>query len=145
MKPWITASLSGLLFAAGLLVSGIVRPSRVLGFLDFAGDWDPTLAFVMVGGIGVHAALRRRVLRQARPIFEGKFHLPTRSDLDVDLIAGAVMFGIGWGLVGYCPGPALAAAPGAGEALLFVVTMLGGMGLHAAVTWSRQACAGARA
>lgn len=129
MNAWITALVTGLLFGAGLLVSGMTQPEKVLAFLDFtSGQWDPTLAFVMIGGIGVHALLRPFVLRRTGPIFGLKFDVPTLKDLDRNLILGSAMFGAGWGLGGFCPGPALvSAASGSTQALLFVAAMAAGM------------------
>jgi uncharacterized membrane protein YedE/YeeE len=122
-----SALFSGLLFGAGLLVSGMTMPSKVLGFLDVAGDWDPSLAFVMVGGIGINLVLGRLLLKRAAPLFAPAFSGPTVTAIDGPLVLGAVIFGIGWGLGGYCPGPALVTAAGGGQALLFVGAMLVGM------------------
>src|SRR6185295_7370618 len=94
----------------GLAVSGMTRPSKVVGFLDVFGAWDASLAFVMVGAIGVHAVLQRVIARRGSPLFEDRFHLPTRRDVDARLLAGAAVFGVGWGLGGFCPGPGLVAA-----------------------------------
>lgn len=100
--------LSGILFGVGLALSGMTDRGRVLGFLDVAGDWDPTLLFVMGGAVLVTLASFRFVLRRPRPVLEAQFHLPSRKHVDGPLVGGAVLFGIGWGLAGYCPGPALA-------------------------------------
>lgn len=123
--------VSGGIFAAGLVLSGMVRPSKVLGFLDVAGVWDPSLAFVMAGAIGVHAIAHAIARRRSGPIAASAF--PSYiTRLDARLLGGAALFGIGWGLAGYCPGPALvSAAAGAREALYFLPAMLAGMGLHA--------------
>lgn len=102
------AVTSGVLFGAGLVVSGMVDPMRVLGFLDVAGVWDPTLAFVMGGALMVTTPLFWVAIRRGAPLADTKFHLPTLRSLDRRLLAGAAIFGMGWGLVGYCPGPALA-------------------------------------
>ena len=119
---------AGLLFGAGLSISGMINPAKVIGFLDLAGKWDPSLAFVMLGGLAVTAIGYRTVLRRNRPMFEQGFTLPTRSDIDRPLLLGAGLFGIGWGLGGYCPGPALAGLGfGNTETLVFVVAMLIGM------------------
>jgi uncharacterized membrane protein YedE/YeeE len=125
----VTAILAGLVFGMGLVLSGMTQPSRVVAFLDPLGDWDPSLAFVMAGAVAVYAIAYRVIMRHRRdPWFDIRFHLPTRRDLDVQLVAGAALFGIGWGLVGLCPGPAIvAAASGSIEAILFVVAMLAGM------------------
>lgn len=134
-KPSAAALLSGLLFGVGLGVSGMTLPSKVVGFLDVTGAWDASLAFVMMGAIAVHALMYRLVRRRESPLFDGVFHVPTRRDLDGRLLLGAALFGVGWGLGGFCPGPALvSAASGAGTAILFVVTMLVGMLLQQATS-----------
>lgn len=121
--------LSGLVFALGLGISGMTLPQKVLDFLDFSsGQWDPSLAFVMVFSAGTYLLLHRMVLARKRPIFAVKFSMPTRSDIDRRLVIGAVVFGIGWGLVGFCPGPATTALiSGVPEALIFYVSMITGM------------------
>jgi uncharacterized protein len=120
--------LAGLVFAIGLGISGMTLPSKVIGFLDVAGDWDPSLAFVMGGAIAVHLTVNRFVQKRGRPLLSDIFHLPKRSEIDGRLVAGAALFGIGWGLGGFCPGPALvSAAAGQKEALLFVGAMTAGM------------------
>jgi uncharacterized membrane protein YedE/YeeE len=128
MKPLLSAFAAGSLFALGLGVSGMTLPSKVVGFLDITRAWDPTLGFVMFGALATHFVLLRLILRRAGPIFGGSFQIPTRKDIDAKLVAGAALFGIGWGLVGYCPGPALASlvtlAPGV---LLLVAAMAAGM------------------
>ena len=123
------AFTSGALFALGLALAGMTRPSKVLAFLDFAGDWDPSLAFVMVGAIGVYAVAARLVLRRP-PRWEPGFAFPEARRLDAPLLAGSALFGIGWGLSGYCPGPALTSAAATSEAALFAAAMLGGMLVH---------------
>ncbi len=122
--------ISGVLFGAGLTVGGMTDPVRVRGFLDLFGDWDPTLAFVMGGALVVMAIAWRVVPGMARPVFEDKFHVPTRNELTPGLIGGAVLFGVGWGIAGLCPGPGIAALviEPAGAAI-FVVSMLAGMAL----------------
>lgn len=126
----LVALLAGTLFGLGLAISGMTQPQRVLGFLDLAGHWDPTLAFVMGGGLMITTSAFRFVLRRGRPLFDAKFYLPTRNDLDAPLLAGAACFGIGWGLAGFCPGPAIASlATAAPPVLIFVVAMLAGMAL----------------
>jgi uncharacterized membrane protein YedE/YeeE len=124
----LIAFLTGLLFACGLGVGGMTRPAKVFAFLDVAGDWDPSLAFVMIGAIAVHATATRVILRRQRPLFATRFVLPTRADLEPRLIAGAAVFGVGWGIAGYCPGPAVTGAgAGVAAALVFVPAMLAGM------------------
>jgi hypothetical protein len=128
MRAHLAAGLGGLSFGAGLGVAGMTRPEKVLGFLDVAGAWDASLAFVMLGGVAVHAALYRLIRRRRSPLFGAHFHVPGRRDLDRPLLAGAALFGVGWGLAGYCPGPGLvSAAAGRPEALLFVAAMTFGM------------------
>ena len=122
------ALVSGLLFGAGLLVSGMTRPEKVIGFLDVAEDWDPSLAFVMVGAIAVYAAAAWSARRQTRPWWADAFHWPSRTNNDARLVGGSALFGVGWGLAGYCPGPALVSV-GAGsiDAAWFGGAMLIGM------------------
>lgn len=118
----------GLLFGAGLVVSGMSDPAKVLNFLDLFGTWDPSLAFVMGGAVLVTFIGYRLVLPRGKPIVGGTFHLPTRSDIDTRILAGPAIFGIGWGLGGFCPGPALTALSlGAAGTLAFVPAMLLGM------------------
>ena len=125
----IAAFVAGLIFGVGLLVSGMTQPSKVLGFLDFGGDWDPSLAFVMGGAIAVHALFARLALRPGRrPAFAEALDLPHQRDVDTPLLAGAALFGIGWGIGGCCPGPALTslASPSI-RTVAFVVAMGAGM------------------
>lgn len=128
MKGNLVAGLAGALFGVGLAVSGMTRPVKVIGFLDLAGAWDASLAFVMVGAIGVHLVASRILRRRPAPVFDTKWHLPTRKDIDPKLVLGAALFGVGWGLGGYCPGPGLVSG-GAGSlaALVFVGGMTLGM------------------
>jgi uncharacterized protein len=117
---------SGLLFGAGLVVSGMTDPAKVQGFLDFTGSWDPTLAFVMAGAIAVHFTAYRLIRGRRAPVLGGNFQIPTRKDIDAKLLAGAALFGLGWGLGGYCPGPAVTAlSTGAPSVVAFVAAMLG--------------------
>ncbi len=119
---------SGLLFALGLGVGGMTQPAKVVGFLDIAGNWDPSLALVMVGAIGVYSLAYRNLRKRGRPIGGGELVLPTRTQIDRPLLAGSAMFGVGWGLSGYCPGPALTSvASGAWQPILFCLAMLSGM------------------
>ena len=128
MNDALPTFLTGLLFGAGLAVSDMIDPARVLAFLDVAGAWDPTLAFVMAGALAVTAIGYRLVFRRPRPALAVRFALPTRTDLDMRLIGGATLFGIGWGLAGYCPGPAIAGLSLARwETAVFVAAMLAGM------------------
>jgi uncharacterized membrane protein YedE/YeeE len=129
MAQILVALASGLLFGLGLIVSGMTNPAKVQNFLDLFGTWDPSLAFVMGGGLAVNAVGYWLIVkRRSGPLLAGSFNLPTRKDLDRDLIVGAGLFGIGWGLVGFCPGPVLTATtivPAA--ALPFLAAMLVGM------------------
>lgn len=129
----------GLLFGLGLVVSGMANPAKVLNFLDVFGTWDPSLAFVMAGGLLVTFAGYRLALRRKAPILASSFQLPTRSDIDARVLAGPAVFGIGWGLGGFCPGPALTSlgllAPGT---LAFVPAMFAGMWLARLIPDSAQ-------
>lgn len=127
--PVVLALVAGLVFGAGLLLSGMTDPARVVGFLDVGGAWDPRLAFVLGGAVAVHAAAWRWLRRGARrPWFDERVDLPTRRHVDRRLLAGAAIFGVGWGLAGVCPGPGLvAAAAGGTGALAFVAAMIAGM------------------
>jgi uncharacterized membrane protein YedE/YeeE len=134
VKQTLVSGLSGLLFGVGLLVSGMTRPSKVVGFLDVTGAWDPSLAFVMMGAIAVHFVAYRIVPRMPSPLLGGSFSIPTRADVDARLVTGAALFGLGWGLGGFCPGPALVTlATGGRDVLVFVGGMLGGMVLFQVV------------
>lgn len=129
-KQTIVAALAGVLFAAGLGLGGMTRPSKVLAFLDLGGAWDPSLAFVMLGAVATHAVAYRLIRGRPTPFFDDAFQIPTRSDVDWRLIGGASVFGIGWGLGGYCPGPAVVSlGAGALQPLVFVLMMAIGMAL----------------
>jgi uncharacterized membrane protein YedE/YeeE len=127
----LAAFAAGLVFGLGLIVSGMADPSKVLGFLDLAGKWDPSLAFVMVGAIGVSAVAFRLARKRAQPVLGDVFHLPTATRIDRRLVIGSIVFGVGWGLAGFCPAPAIVAY-GAGyfKAVVFVIAMLAGMGIY---------------
>jgi uncharacterized membrane protein YedE/YeeE len=130
--PVLLQFVIGLIFGAGLLVSGMSDPAKVLNFLDLggirAGTWDPSLAFVMAGAVAVTFIGFKFVLQRPQPLFAEKFNLPGRDDIDQRIVVGPAIFGVGWGLVGFCPGPALTALGfGAPAALLFVTAMLAGM------------------
>lgn len=123
-----SAFLAGLIFGLGLTLSQMVNPAKVLAFLDVFGDWDPSLAFVMGAALLVTAIGYRLVWRRKMPVFEPSFELPGNREIDSRLAIGAVLFGLGWGLVGLCPGPAIAAiAIGGMPALIFLVAMTSGM------------------
>lgn len=130
------AALIGALFGAGLLISGMTQPAKVIGFLDPTRGWDPSLAFVMGGAAAVYAIVFRWVrAHRSRPWLDVSFHLPTRRDLDRPLVLGAALFGIGWGLGGLCPGPGMVvAASGSVTGLAFVAAMLLGMFVHHRMT-----------
>ena len=128
MKTSIVAFLAGVIFAVGLGIGGMTQPAKVIGFLDIAGNWDPSLACVMLGALAVYAVCYRQIRKRATPVFTSTFSVPTRTDLDPRLLGGATLFGMGWGLAGFCPGPALTAlASGSGSVVIFVVTMFAGM------------------
>lgn len=125
---------TGLLFGAGLILSGMTDPGKVIGFLDVTGRWDPSLAFVMAGAIAVGFFGFAFAGRRGRTFLGGALHLPTRRDIDARLVAGSVVFGIGWGLAGFCPGPALVAfGAGFDKAAAFVAAMLAGMAIYTAL------------
>ena len=133
MKALVSSFVAGLVFALGLGVSGMTQADKVLGFLNVAGDWDPSLAFVMGGAIVVHLAVYRLLPTVKRPLFEAHFRVPTRADIDARLVGGAAIFGIGWALGGYCPGPGIVAgASGSITAILFMVGLVSGMTLFQA-------------
>jgi uncharacterized protein len=131
MKALLAALLCGALFGAGLVVSDMVNPARVLAFLDVAGDWDYSLALVMGGALLPAAAAYAWRRRMPAPLCDSRFHVPEGRRIDLPLLGGAVLFGLGWGLAGFCPGPALAGlVTGAPPVLLFVAAMWTGMLLH---------------
>lgn len=127
--------VAGVVFGLGLIISGLANPAKVLNFLDLAGAWDPSLAFVMAGAVLTAAIGFRFVLARPAPILDTRFHLPAATAIDRRMLAGAAMFGVGWGLSGYCPGPAITALPLLNPAtLVFVAAMLLGMWLGRGVT-----------
>jgi len=122
---------AGLLFGLGLIVSNMANPEKVLGFLDLAGRWDPSLAFVMGGAVAIGAVAFTLARRASRSLLGASISWPTSTRIDRALILGSALFGVGWALAGFCPGPALvAASSGQPKAWLFVLAMLAGMGLH---------------
>ena len=139
----MAALVAGLLFGAGLALSGMLDPVRVLGFLDVAGTWDSSLAFVLGGAVTVSAVGTVLARRMKTPVLAGSFDIPTSRRIDARLVLGSALFGIGWGLAGFCPGPAVAALsllmP---KALVFVAAMLAGMWLYR-ITMRAEAAAGA--
>jgi uncharacterized protein len=135
VTPRLASLGAGALFGAGLAISGMTRPEKVLGFLDVTGQWDPSLMLVMVGAIALHFVLFRLILRREAPLFGERFHLPTKRDVDAPLLVGSAIFGVGWGLGGFCPGPALVSiGAGSRDALIFVAAMLAGMLIQHAVS-----------
>jgi uncharacterized protein len=138
MNSALAAFVAGLIFAFGLAISGMTRPGKVTAFLDLFGNWDPSLAFVMIGAIAVYSILYRIIRHRTAPLFATFFSVPTRSDLDARLLGGAALFGIGWGLGGFCPGPAITSlASGHWSVIVFVAAMVAGMFLYQLVdkTW----------
>ncbi len=130
----LAAAMIGALFAIGLAISGMTDANKVVGFLDLSAGWDPSLALVMVGGIGAHWASWRFAVTDGQPLFGTAFHLPTRTDIDARLVLGAALFGMGWGLGGFCPGPGIVSATtGTAPALVFIVGMTLGMWIHSAL------------
>ena len=132
MKAVFVALVAGLLFGVGLVVSRMTNPAKVLAFLDVAGNWDPSLAFVMGGALAVAALGNWIASSRPAPLAAATFQWPASRDIDARLIGGAALFGTGWGLVGFCPGPALAALGfGPWPVVVFIVAMLAGMAAHA--------------
>lgn len=132
MNPSSLRTLSGLaaglVFGIGLVMSGMVDPAKVMNFLDIAGAWDPSLAFVMGAAVLVTSVGYRLAMGQGKPLFEDKFFIPTSTDLDLRLVGGAALFGVGWGLAGFCPGPALTSLlMGSEGVVVFVAAMIAGM------------------
>ncbi|MGJ0430234.1 DUF6691 family protein [Methylobacter sp.] len=127
MKRILLALLSGILFGIGLSLSQMVNPDKVLGFLDIAGNWDPSLMFVMIGALAVAFVSFRWVLKRPAPILDDGFHVSKRREIDKPLLLGAGLFGIGWGMTGYCPGPAVSGLGlGTLEALVMVASIYAG-------------------
>lgn len=130
MARLLSALVIGLIFGAGIALSGMANPAKVLNFFDFAGTWDPSLAFVMGGALIVTALGYVFVLKRPAPVFDLKFHLPTSRVVDMPLVAGSAVFGIGWGITGFCPGGAIPALGlGHADAWIFVGAMIGGIAL----------------
>ncbi|OHX17963.1 hypothetical protein BI343_10295 [Chromobacterium amazonense] len=133
MKHMISASLAGLIFGIGLIAAGMANPAKVLAFLDITGRWDPSLALVMAGAIAVALPAFACAKRRERSLLGEAMQLPTSRRADRRLLAGSLIFGIGWGLAGICPGPALVlAGSGLADGLLFLLAMLAGMALYRA-------------
>lgn len=140
MKAFLLcALLSGALFGAGLVVSGMTDPERVIGFLDIFGKFDPRLGFVLGGAVLVTIVTFRLVLRMPKPLVAPRFELPNAHQIDWQLLVGAMTFGIGWGIGGYCPGPAIAGlAVGSSESIWFVSAMLAGSTIYSATAQKKQ-------
>ncbi|MCA1730401.1 MAG: YeeE/YedE family protein [Actinobacteria bacterium] len=131
MPRMLVNLFAGALFGLGLAVSGMVDPAKVIGFLDVAGEWDPTLVFVMGGALLVTIPAFRLIFKRQRPVLADDFELPTKKDLDARLLGGSALFGVGWGLSGFCPGPAVTAlATGLTPVFAFVVAMIAGMAIY---------------
>jgi uncharacterized protein len=127
VKLYLSIFISGLLFGIGLTISGMTDPGRVTDFLDISGAWDPTLILVMAGALTITLPGFMLIQKRPTPFFSEKYYLPTKKDLDVPLISGAILFGIGWGIAGFCPGPAIASLVSLEiESFIFVTAMLGG-------------------
>ncbi len=139
MAKLLIAAASGLVFGYGLALSGMTNPDKVLDFLDVAGDWDPSLLFVLGGAVVVTLVAFRFILRRQGPVFERRFVLPSAKGIDGPLVLGAIVFGTGWGISGYCPGPAIAslAAPN-WETLVFLPSIFLGTWLHRLTTFSPE-------
>lgn len=128
MKNGMAALVVGFVFAIGLGVSGMTQPQKVVGFLDLFGKWDPSLIFVMVGGIIVHFATYKLIRKRKSPLLSAHWHVPTKKEITPALVTGALLFGIGWGLGGFCPGPAVTSlASFEAKPFVFVLSMLAGM------------------
>ena len=137
MNKILSALLAGIVFGVGITLSGMVDPNKVINFLDITGHWDPSLMFVLGGGVITTAIGYRFVFAQGKPLFEEDFHLPTLLKIDRKLLLGSVLFGVGWGLIGYCPGPAVASVGfRPEEPLIVVVSMLAGILLFKATSRS---------
>ena len=134
MKAW-PALIAGILFGLGLTLSGMSDPAKVLGFLNIAGDWVPDLIFVMGGAVVVTLIFTPLVVKRAQPLLADSFSLPTTQTLDKRLVSGAVLFGVGWGLSGYCPGPAVVSLLyGYESTIVFCLAMLAGMSIEGRVS-----------
>lgn len=142
MKKHVDALSSfvvGLIFGVGLILAGMTDPAKVIGFLDIAGHWDPSLAFVMGGAISVGAVAFRFARRRTANFLGGAMRMPTKKDIDRRLVIGSLLFGIGWGLGGFCPGPGITAlGTGNIKAFVFVIAMVAGMAVFELIEWIRQ-------
>lgn len=142
MKSSIAALTVGFIFAIGLGLAGMTNPENVVSFLDIFGRWSASLVFVMGGALIVHTILFRLIVRRPSPLFAAKFQVPNRKDIDKRLVLGAVLFGLGWGLAGYCPAPAITSVASLSSSpIIFVLSMLSGMILFLTLEkkWKRSA------
>lgn len=138
MGLYLASLLAGLLMGSGLAIAQMINPEKVIAFLDFAGNWDPSLAVVLCAALAVSFIGYRLTIGRDQPLLANAFHIPDRRDIDMPLVAGAAIFGIGWGLCGYCPGPAIGALSlGLWEPLIFVAAMLVGSFLYGLLTRQR--------
>ena len=128
MKPSFLVFCSGVIFGMGLAVSGMLNPSKVVGFLDLFGEWDPSLGFVMGGGMVVNFIGFRLITRHGKPLFAPRFMLPLKTNIEMPLVIGAAIFGVGWAMAGLCPGPAIASVLlNPADGVLFLVLMCAGL------------------
>jgi uncharacterized membrane protein YedE/YeeE len=128
MNQFIISLLTGIIFGTGLILSGMTQPAKVIGFLDIAGAWNPSLMFVMIGAIASHALAYRLITKRSSPLLAESFAIPSLRKTDPRLLTGSFVFGLGWGLAGICPGPAIVAVTSLqNEAVIFMMAMLGGM------------------
>jgi len=131
MSLFVAAFFSALIFGLGLGVAGMTLPTKVIGFLDVTGNWDPSLAIVMIGAIAVHSVSYRLITKRESPILTAEFQIPEKRQIDPKLVLGSLIFGVGWGIGGFCPGPAIVAAvSGAPSVLVFLVSMIAGVYVH---------------
>jgi uncharacterized membrane protein YedE/YeeE len=134
MKTNLSSFLVGFIFAIGLGISGMTQPQKVVGFLNIFGSWDPSLIFVMLGAIATHFITYKLIRKRSVPLLSADWHVPTKKEITPALVVGAILFGIGWGLGGLCPGPALVSTgSGSLRAIVFVISMIAGMYLFRAV------------
>ncbi|MEM8845038.1 MAG: DUF6691 family protein [Pseudomonadota bacterium] len=130
----MTLFAAGIIFSLGIAISGLTDPKKIIGFLDITGHWNPSLLFVMLGAVSTYYILHRLVLKRNSPVYAESFSLPTNRQIDLRLVSGAIMFGFGWGLIGFCPGPALTSLATLNpQILIFLLSMSVGMYLYGAL------------